>query len=179
MAVKRIVITGGPGTGKTTLINALTKRGYKCFLEVSRAITLESQKNGIDQLFLTNPLLFSQKIITARSNQFKDAYAQKEKAVFFDRGVHDVIAYMNYINEKPPENFITICKQTTYNYVFTLQPWKAIYVTDNERYESFNQSLEIHKNILKTYNNFNYVCHDVPFNTVNNRVNFILEKLDM
>ena len=57
---KKIVITGGPGTGKSSLINELIKRGYTCLEEISRQVTLDAKKQGIDQLFLTNPLLFSE-----------------------------------------------------------------------------------------------------------------------
>ncbi|MGB1308804.1 MAG: AAA family ATPase, partial [Oceanihabitans sp.] len=31
MKTKKIVITGGPGTGKSSIINELIKRGYGCF----------------------------------------------------------------------------------------------------------------------------------------------------
>ena len=41
--MKRIVISGGPSSGKTTLINELKKLGHNCFDEVSREI-IESQK---------------------------------------------------------------------------------------------------------------------------------------
>ena len=68
-----IVITGAPGSGKTTLINALMKKGYICFEEVSRSITLEAQKNGIEQLFLVQPLLFSDMLMEGRFNQLVDA----------------------------------------------------------------------------------------------------------
>ena len=32
------VITGGPGSGKSLLIEALRKRGYACFVEVRRGV---------------------------------------------------------------------------------------------------------------------------------------------
>ena len=35
---KRVIITGGPGTGKSTLLNLLEKRGYHCHQEISRAV---------------------------------------------------------------------------------------------------------------------------------------------
>ena len=53
---QKIVITGGPGTGKTTLLHSLKKRGFHCMDEISREITLKARKNGIEHLFLKNPL---------------------------------------------------------------------------------------------------------------------------
>jgi predicted ATPase len=52
-----IVIIGGPGTGKSTIINQLTSLGHCCYPEISRQVTAEAKKLGIDQLFLENPLL--------------------------------------------------------------------------------------------------------------------------
>ena len=35
---KRIVLAGGPGTGKTSVINALKKERFYCFEEAAREI---------------------------------------------------------------------------------------------------------------------------------------------
>ena len=56
---QKIVLIGGPGTGKTTIINELIKRDFCCMPEVSRAVILKAKKQGVEQLFLTEPLLFS------------------------------------------------------------------------------------------------------------------------
>ena len=53
-----VVIIGGPGTGKTTIIDGLTIKGYRCYPEISREVTMEAKKQGIEQLFLEKPLLF-------------------------------------------------------------------------------------------------------------------------
>ena len=66
-----IVIIGGPGTGKSTLIEGLIDKGYCCFPEISRQVTLEAKKQGIEQLFLENPLLFSELLLEGRIDQFK------------------------------------------------------------------------------------------------------------
>ena len=59
----KIVITGGPGTGKSTVIKELARRNYTCMPEISREITLNARQNGTEQLFLTKPLLFSELLL--------------------------------------------------------------------------------------------------------------------
>lgn len=179
MSTKKIVITGGPGTGKSTLIKNLIEKGHTCLEEISRQVILDAKKEGIDQLFLTDPLLFSERIIKGRQQQFTDADTYKKQPVFFDRGVHDVIAYMEYIGDKYPEVFVDACKQSVYNFVFILKPWEAIYTSDNERYETFEQALKIHEHLVKTYENFNYKLVDVPFGTVEERTDFVLKTLNL
>jgi len=176
---KKIVITGGPGTGKSTLINEFIKRGHTCLEEISRQVILDAKKEGIDQLFLTNPLMFSELLLKGRQKQFVDAELFENKTVFFDRGLPDVLAYMDFIGDTCPDNFIETCKKFKYHTVFILKPWEAIYTSDNERYETFEQALEIHDHLVKTYESYNYNLIDVPFDTVENRTDFILNTLNM
>ncbi|MCF7568090.1 ATP-binding protein [Sabulilitoribacter arenilitoris] len=175
MNIKKIVITGGPGTGKSSIINELIKRGYTCLEEISRQVTLDAKKEGIEQLFLTNPLLFSELLLKGRQKQYIDAAKLNADIVFLDRGVPDVLAYMDFIGDNYPQYFIDACKDSKYDMVFILKPWKAIYTSDNERYESFEQALQIHDSLVNTYKNYNYTLIDVPFDTVENRTDFILK----
>lgn len=179
MNPKKIVITGGPGTGKSTIITELLKRKHHCLEEISRQVTLEAQKEGIDQLFLTNPLLFSELLLKGRINQFKTSETFDSDIVFFDRGIPDVLAYMDYIGDRYPDDFITTSKNLVYDEVFILKPWKAIYKSDNERYESFSQAEKIHNYLLETYQNFDYTPVDVPFGSVEERTDFILNTLNL
>ena len=91
-----IVIIGGPGTGKTTIIDGLVQNGYCCYPEISRQVTAEAQKQGIEQLFLEKPLLFSELLLEGRKKQFLDAHQEQDNIVFLDRGIPDVVAYMDY-----------------------------------------------------------------------------------
>ncbi len=177
MGIKRIVITGGPGTGKSTIIDHLIKKGYTCKEEISREITLNAQKDGIDQLFLTHPLLFSELLLKGRLEQYNNTKNITQEFIFFDRGIPDILAYMDFIGDGYPDNFMEVAKNTSYNVVFILKPWKAIYKIDNERYESFQQAQEIHTHLLNTYLKYNYTPIDVPFGTVEERTHFILKAL--
>jgi predicted ATPase len=176
---KKVVITGGPGTGKSTLINNLIKRGYSCLEEISRKVIQNAQKKGVDQLFLSNPLLFSELLLSGREKQFIDAEQFENQTVFFDRGIPDVLAYMDYIGDKYPEKFTESCALAKYDAVFILKPWEAIYKSDNERYESFEQALKINDHLINTYSKLNYNLIDVPFDTVKNRTDFIENTLNL
>lgn len=179
MSAKKIIITGGPGTGKSSIINELIKRDYACLEEISRQVTLEAQKKGIDQLFLTKPLLFSELLLKGRQEQYLEASNLEHQVVFFDRGIPDVLAYMDFIGDTYPKSFVEVCEASVYDTVFILKPWKAIYSSDNERYENFAQALQIHDHLVNTYKNYNYTLIDVPFDTVENRTNFILKFINM
>jgi len=176
LEVKRIVIIGGPGSGKTT--NHLKEIGHPCMHEISREITSEAQKEGIEQLFLDQPLLFSQKLLEGRLKQFHAAEAlDTADYLFYDRGMPDVTAYMDYVGTQYPKQFDSICENHRYDAIFMLPPWEEIYKTDNERYESFEQAQIIHEYLLQGYKKHGYQIILVPIGTPENRIQFILEKL--
>ncbi len=175
MNSRKIVITGGPGTGKSSIINVLTKRGYSCLEEISRQVTLEARKEGIDQLFLTKPLLFSELLLKGRIKQFNQANTSEKALIFIDRGIPDVIAYMDYIGDTYPQEFIEACKSHVYDHVFILAPWQEIFKSDSERYENFEQAVKIHEHLVRTYKHYGYNLVDVPFGTIEERTDFILD----
>ena len=178
MKIRKIVITGGPGTGKTSVIEALEKKGYFCFHEVSREIIKEAQQQGIDQLFLENPVLFSEKLLEGRIRQYEEAQEMTSSVVFLDRGVPDVVAYMNYFGNDYPPLFKEVCSQFRYDKVFILPPWKKIYKEDNERYETYDQAIAIHDALADTYDLEGYKPVEVPCGSVKERTEFIIKNLD-
>lgn len=174
---KSIVITGGPGTGKTTLVESLKKQGFECYPEISREITLHARQNGIEQLFLSQPLLFSELLLEGRKKQYSDAIKQTDAFVFMDRGMPDILAYMHYIGDPYPAIFDVECKENRYHQVFLLPPWEAIYVSDDARYETFEQAQHIFEHLKETYTFYGYEPILVPLDTPENRVKFILNHL--
>ena len=177
MDTKTILLIGGPGSGKTSIINALTAKGYICYPEISRQVTAEAQKTGIDQLFLKEPLLFSELLLKGRINQFNNAVKEKANYVFIDRGIPDVLAYMHYIGDAYPALFNEACKNHRYTKIFILPPWEDIYVSDNERYENFEQAKLIHNHLVETYESYGYQLTEVPKANLETRITFILNNL--
>jgi predicted ATPase len=178
MNQKRIVITGGPGSGKTTLIEHLEIGGHAVMHEVSRAVIKAAQEEGIEQLFLEDPMLFSQKLLESRLNQFEEASSMKDSIIFYDRGMPDVTAYMDYIGSTYTESFDQPCVEFRYDSIFLLPPWEGIYLQDNERYESFDQAVLIYKFLLRGYQKYGYNIIEVPVGTIDERIHFIFGHLN-
>ncbi|QNM86755.1 ATP-binding protein [Polaribacter pectinis] len=174
---QKIVLIGGPGTGKTSVLNELIKRNYFCMPEVSREVTLKAKEKGIDQLFLTEPLLFSKLLLEGREQQFITADNSKNKLVFFDRGIPDVHAYLDFFKTEYPATFIEKSKKYKYNKIFHFSPWEEIHTTDNERYETFEESIIIDKFLIDAYLKVGYSIINVPFGTIEERTNFIINSL--
>ncbi len=172
-----IVITGGPGTGKTTIIDALIEQGYACFPEISRQVTLEAKKQGIEQLFLEKPLLFSELLLEGRRKQHEQATVDQAEIVFMDRGIPDILAYMHYIGDSYPAFFDHACREHQYSKIFVLPPWEEIYESDEARYENFEQAKLIFDHLLETYQKYGYQLIEVPRGTVEERIQYILSQL--
>ena len=173
----KILLIGGPGTGKTSVLNELNNLEYECFSEVSRDVILEAKKKGIDQLFLSKPLLFSELILKEREQQYINAMKSKSEIIFFDRGIPDIHAYLDYIKAEYPPIFKEKSKQYTYDKIFYFSPWKKIHETDNERYESFEKTSEIDIYLRKAYLELEHTLINVPFGSLKERTDFIINSL--
>ncbi|NNL08895.1 MAG: ATP-binding protein [Croceitalea sp.] len=180
----KIAITGAPGTGKTAIINELEHHGHYCFHEIIRSMTAKA-KNGIANteavsnplMFVDDPYAFNLQLLNSRAADYSAAAQMHGPLYFFDRGLPDVIAYMDYFNQSCGHEFITTCQKHRYDAIFILPPWKEIYVSDNERLESFEQAEALHGHLMQAYNKFNYNPIEVPKSTVEDRITFILNKI--
>lgn len=181
---KKIVITGGPGTGKTSIINELKNQNYHCFEEIIRSLTLEAktEKENATPIsnpiaFVSDPLDFNTRLLNGRLNQFEQAAVIEKQLIFFDRGIPDVLAYMSFFNQSYSDHFLNICLNHKYNHVFLLPPWESIYEVDNERFESFEEAVKIHAFLEEVYLKLGYNIIEVPHGSIQDRTHFIINSL--
>lgn len=182
MAPKKIVITGAPGTGKTVLINALEEMGFVCYHEVIRTLTAAARQAGTKKeqksnplVFVDDPLQFNLILLKGRLGHFLEANKLEETKCFFDRGIPDVLAYMDYFKQDYNTYFERVCEENLYDQIFILPPWREIYVRDNERLETFEEAEALHGHLLQTYERFGYTLKIVPPDSIKERVAFIIE----
>ncbi|MDO6803376.1 ATP-binding protein [Wenyingzhuangia sp. 1_MG-2023] len=172
----KIVLTGAPGTGKSTIINLLLSKGFFCMEEISREIIKKAEKEGKKNLFLSDPILFSDAILNKRIEQFEKCNTQNTSICFFDRGIPDVTAYLNHVKTPYPEEYHKVLQKHTYDVIFIFPPWKEIYTNDSERFESYEEAIKIDKSIVKEYQDKHPKIINVPIGTPQERLAFILNK---
>ncbi|SEA38640.1 AAA family ATPase [Pedobacter hartonius] len=170
---KRYVITGGPGSGKSTLIEGLEKAGYACSAEISREMIKAEVAKGSDCLPWLDISCFSDKVIARMTGAWQQS--AENTLTFFDRGIPDVIAYLRIAGLPMPQAYLDDLLRHPYeNQVFILPPWEAIYVNDAERWQSFEESGSIYDTIRETYTGFGFELTDVPKIAEADRVAFVL-----
>jgi predicted ATPase len=108
-----------------------------------------------------------------RSDQYNKT--QNLNLTFFDRGVHEIIAYLNFIKIKYDSYFIESAQKIVYDKIFILPPWEEIYKNDNVRYESFDQCNQIHDEIVKVYKQLKIEIIPLKKNSVSKRIDNILQ----
>lgn len=103
---------------------------------------------------------------------------EQSELLFFDRALPDVFAYARWYGQ-PIDEIRSACKVFRYKpQVFFLRPWQEIYVTDDERKMTYNQSLIFDRYLEEAYLNSNYNLVEVPKGSVEERVNFVLANID-
>ena len=96
------VITGGPGAGKTTLIDALKAAGFGACEEAGRQIIKDQRAISGKALPSVDPALFAEMMLALDMRSYA-AWAARPGTVFFDRGVPDVIGYLRlFLGPVPP-----------------------------------------------------------------------------
>lgn len=176
MLKKRIILTGGPGTGKTSIINELIEEGFNCFEEISREIIREEMAKGSRVLPWDDLMAFSQKVIDGRIEQYNGA---KDGISFYDRSVYDSIAYLHLDKVEVTEEWDTLGKELTFSKdVFITPPWKEIFHQDNERKESLAQLTLLHETLIRTYEDYGYTLIEVPKLSIKDRVQFIINHIN-
>ncbi|HWK57229.1 MAG TPA: AAA family ATPase [Parapedobacter sp.] len=174
---KLYVITGGPGVGKTTLLNALAADGVTIVTEVARAIIKEQLAAGGDALPWKNKARYTDLMLVASIRDYKRAVERQPKGIhFFDRSVVDAICYAEMIGYSISPSVVKEASACQYHpTIFILPPWREIYETDTERKQTWEEATYTYGQLKIVYQRYGYEIIDVPKGSVEKRKKFVNE----
>lgn len=170
------VISGGPGFGKTVLIEKLKELGYPVGGEIARQIIAQQIEEGGELLPWKNVVGFEEKVMEERIRFLNrsDIYP----VVFSDRGLPDQAAYSWYKGKVLSEQLKAALAVNRYaKKVFLTPPWRKIYRNDQIRSETFEEAEKIHSFIVEAFLENGYELIDLPFVSPEKRIEFILKSL--
>ncbi|HWV70240.1 MAG TPA: AAA family ATPase [Pseudosphingobacterium sp.] len=169
------ILTGGPGAGKTSLLQELNARGYTIVHETGRSVIQQQVAIDGDALPWKDTQLFAQHMLAADISNYLQHDGAKN-IIIFDRGIPDVLGYalLSEIDRVAP--YRKQAKQFLYNkYVFILPPWETIYVNDHERKQDFTVARNTYEVMYKTYKKLGYHLINLPKVSISERADIFIE----
>jgi predicted ATPase len=168
------VITGGPSTGKTTLINMLNKKGYNTTIEHARHYidTMIDKGKTVEEI-RENKKEFQLGVLRMQIGQ--EASIDKNEIYFLDRAIPDALAYYQFLNIEVDSSLNEIIQKCNYKKIFILD--KLPLIKDYARIENKNDQTVIHDLITKVYESLPFPVVHVPVLEPKKRMAFIINNL--
>jgi predicted ATPase len=179
-----VVITGGPGSGKSTLIAALRDLGHRTMPEAGRAIIQDQRAiDGPGRPDRDNDL-FCELMLGADLRSYREASnpdpAADPAPVFFDRGIPDTIGYLRMLGRPVPAHLDAAAAAFRYHpTVFIAPHWPAIYAHDVERRQSLGEAKRTYRAMAAVYPDQGYRLVELPRASVAARIRHIRDVLAM
>ncbi|GIV26418.1 MAG: ATPase [Bacteroidia bacterium] len=168
------VITGGPCTGKTTVIELLAKRGYKTTIEHARHyIDTQIIQGRTFEEIRANKKEFQETVLNMQIEE--EGKLDVNELVFLDRALPDVLAYYQFLGLEYDTRLIEQCNKYCYKKVFILDLLPL--VNDYARREDEAERIRIHNLIISVYETYPCPIVHVPILPPNERVDFILKNI--
>ena len=168
------VITGGPSSGKTTVLNELAELGYTVYPEAARMLINKEIKKGKSiKEIRRNEAEFQRRVLKIKIEVEKSA--PKDKIVFFDRAIPDSIAYYQ-ICGLDSEEVLKFCKKKVYKKIFLFE--QLPFDQDYARVENNKTIEKLNKLLRESYENLGYEVINIPAMSVKDRAKKILSEID-
>ena len=174
---QRYILTGGPGAGKTSIINYLAKRGYLVAPEAATEIIEEELKKNIESPWRADDYhIRMYELISKRQMEVQNSPAS---IAFFDRGHLDGISYIllqkrtlyQYVIDRVQSSIDT---QYFNNRVFFIDSLGFV-VPGPARTEDLQESLQKAQCLEQNYRTMGYEIVHIPPGPIEERAQIIID----
>ncbi|CDX29422.1 conserved hypothetical protein [Mesorhizobium sp. SOD10] len=170
------VLTGGPGSGKTTLIEALRTQGFATAPEAGRGIIRDQMAIGGHALPWQDRALFAELMLAWELRSWHAAHAEPGP-VFFDRGTPDTVGYLRLCGLPVPDHVTSAARKFRYApRVFVAPPWPEIFTQDEERKQTLEEAERTFRFVTGAYAELGYELATLPLASLEERVRFVIDQ---
>ena len=168
------VITGGPCTGKTTVVELLSGMGYKTTIEHARHYidSLKEKGESVEEI-RANKRKFQRGILDMQIEE--ETKLDPNEVVFLDRALPDAMAYYKFLGLEYDDDLVELSARYGYRTVFILA--RLPLINDYARLEDEEEQIRIHNLIIEVYGTLPYPVVHVPVLPPQERVEFILNNV--
>lgn len=174
--MKRFVLTGAPGAGKTSIINALAAMGHDVVPEAATYIIAQEAAKGIAEPWLYPG--FIDKIIALQARRQEESAGQDDDIQFFDRSPVCTFALAEYLGFPPSPALMNEMDRIEAEQIFVR---RALFIENlgfvektAARQINFEDSLVFERIHRETYQRFGYDCFSIPAAPLAERVKLAL-----
>jgi predicted ATPase len=179
MNMKRYILTGTPGSGKTSLIRALEIQGASIVAEAATDIIAYQQMQG--DLAPWEKPDFIDDIIRLQKHRQMERCGDYSDLYFYDRSPICTYALAVYLGFEPSVDLINEIERIRIHHIYE----KRVFFVENlgfitkthARTISFEDSLRFEQMHLDAYKRFDYKCLRVPAAPIMERVRMILRSI--
>jgi predicted ATPase len=176
----RFILTGAPGSGKTSIIRQLEVDGFIVVEEAATDFIALQQTHGVAEPW-TNPSFIAAVASLQRERQLRST-KQSGEIQFHDRSVICTVALAKYLEHPVPDilnrELDRIRKEHIFEQrVFFIQNLGFITPTEARRI-SFEETLRFEKIHEEAYREFGFEIYSIPAGSLSERVSVIKKAID-
>lgn len=168
--MRRVVISGCSGGGKSALVNELAARGHAIVQEPGRRVIAAERASGGAGFPWDDEMRFA---TLAFWMSVGDHEVSTTDPTFFDRSALDPAAWFQRNGHPLPGRL-----PEYYETVFMTPPWPDIYHFDDDRRHSFEDAVAEHDDLMERLPAWGYDCRLLPKISVADRADWVLDTLD-
>jgi predicted ATPase len=180
-SVRKFILTGAPGAGKTTLINELSSYGFQTVPEAATLHILEQQKLGVPRPWEDGKFIGD--ILQLQQSQIDATISHEVPVAFFDRSPFCTLALCRFLKQSPAPNFMALLSKIVANSYFERRVFyfESLGFIENNtvRTISFEDAKifgDIHRHV---YSEYGFELVSIENETIEKRLQKILDAIDM
>lgn len=177
--MKRYILTGTPGAGKTTILRAMQRQGYAVVDEAATAIIAREQRRGFSEPWRQPG--FIEKIVRLQRKRQLDAVNAPDGLQFYDRSPMCTYALCQHLGYPPSPALMSELERIKREHIYQRQVFFIDHlefcVPTAARRISFEESLKFEAIHLEVYATFGYECILVAAQPLLDRVSAIIAQV--